>query len=367
MKIAFDSQIFSLQQYGGISRYYCELATALAAIEGIEPRIIAPMNRNSYLESIPPKIKRGYQQFFWSRLERSQRFASKLYEELSLTLFKPDIIHETYYSATPVGSAQSIRVLTIYDMIHERFPEIFSRSDVTASNKAAAAARADHIICISEVTRHDVMELLGIPETKVSVVHLAAGAMQIGADATSHKSPETSSYILYVGARQDYKNFRCLLEAYVNDKFRREYKIVCFGGGSFSRAEKQLFADYGLTPESLDHVAGDDALLATYYRFARCLVYPSLYEGFGIPPLEAMTMGCPVVCSNRSSIPEVVGDAGAYFDPTDSSSLTTAIHSVIANSQRREELIHRGHLRQAEFSWARCARETSAVYRSLLT
>jgi glycosyltransferase involved in cell wall biosynthesis len=106
-------------------------------------------------------------------------------------------------------------------------------------------------------------------------------------------------------------------------------------------------------------------LLAKLYKFARAFIYPSLYEGFGIPPLEAMSHGCPVVCSNTSSIPEVVGDAGEYFDPVDTGSMREAIEHVVGSDSHRNLLIAKGYERLKSFSWDRCAAETLDVYRRL--
>ena len=113
------------------------------------------------------------------------------------------------------------------------------------------------------------------------------------------------------------------------------------------------------------HLAGDDVLLARLYRFARALVYPSLYEGFGIPPLEAMSAGCPVLTSNSSSLPEVVGNAGEYFDPTDEGQMAMVIDKVINSDERRRELIELGKARCAGFSWRTCAEQTKVIYERL--
>ncbi len=115
------------------------------------------------------------------------------------------------------------------------------------------------------------------------------------------------------------------------------------------------------------HVSGDDAVLAGYYRMASAFVYPSLYEGFGIPPLEAMSFDCPVVCSGVSSIPEVVGNAGEMFDPYDPDSIRMAIERVVSDDALRQTLIARGKERLKLFSWKRCAQETLDIYRRVLS
>jgi glycosyltransferase involved in cell wall biosynthesis len=116
----------------------------------------------------------------------------------------------------------------------------------------------------------------------------------------------------------------------------------------------------------VEHVGGGDDRLATLYSNAEIFVYPSLYEGFGIPPLEAMSLGCPVLCSRTSSIPEVVGNAGRYFDPGDIDSIRVAMEEVLYSSVARNKLIQAGFNRCRSFSWSRCAAETAAIYRTLL-
>ena len=120
----------------------------------------------------------------------------------------------------------------------------------------------------------------------------------------------------------------------------------------------------GLT-NCVHQVSGDDGLLASYYQGATAFIYPSLYEGFGIPPLEAMNFGCPVVCSNTSSLPEVVGDAAVFFDPSSDESMRVAIEDLLRNDGLRTEMIRRGYARVQHFSWAKCAAETAAIYRQV--
>ena len=125
-------------------------------------------------------------------------------------------------------------------------------------------------------------------------------------------------------------------------------------------------AGLGLALEQVMHVGGSDERLAAMYKGAAALVYPSKYEGFGIPPLEAMSLDCPVICSNTSSIPEVVGEAGEYFDPFDQDSIRAAIERVLQSPARRQQLVVLGRSRCKLFSWERCAEQTAAVYRRLV-
>jgi glycosyltransferase involved in cell wall biosynthesis len=249
-------------------------------------------------------------------------------------------------------------------MIHEKFSYLMRNADLTISAKAEAIKRADWIICISESTKQDLIEILNVNPEKISVIYLSYSTI----NQTSFQSTPvvTEPYILYTGLRGSYKNFDRLLKAYAsNSQLRKTHKIVCFGDKSFSQQEIDTMVNLELDPHQVLHYFGSDSLLANFYTHADALVYPSLYEGFGIPPLEAMSFNCPVICSNTSSIPEVVGDAGEYFDPYDIDSISDALEKVIFSTSRSEELVSRGQKRVKLFSWHKCAKETMEVYNSL--
>ena len=177
----------------------------------------------------------------------------------------------------------------------------------------------------------------------------------------------TQPFLLYVGLREGYKNFEGLLRAYsASPTLKNGYDLVCFGGGPFNHTECDIIDSLGLNANSVRHASGNDDKLASYYRAARAFVFPSLYEGFGIPPLEAMHYGCPVACSNTSSIPEVVGDAGLYFDPHDLESVKFTLQKIVSDDQLRKDLITSGNERIKQFSWKKCAEETLAIYSKVL-
>ncbi len=174
-------------------------------------------------------------------------------------------------------------------------------------------------------------------------------------------------YLLYVGRRNGYKNFAATLKAVASrPALQDSFDIVAFGGGPFDPHEKSMIGSLGFDPNSVRQIEGDDQVLGAFYSDATALVYPSLYEGFGLPTLEAMAHNCPVVTSNTSSMPEVVGPAGEYFDPTDIDAQAEAINRAVFDSERREKLISKGKRRLDQFSWLQCATKTCEVYRALL-
>jgi glycosyltransferase involved in cell wall biosynthesis len=367
MKIAYDAQIFFEQAYGGVSRYFCEIAARISTFQDMQVSITAPMHINAYLGHLSPHIVSGFRLPRTEHLSLSVRGVGMLMGDLMLRAVSPDVIHETYFFPYRLGPRRSRRVLTICDMIHEKFASDFASTDRTARFKLMAAERADHIVCISEATRRDVIELLGIAPDKISVIYLGFGLMNDVAPIDAEKMQTFDEpFILYVGNRGRYKNFLGLLQAYgSSNELIKRFKLVCFGGGSFISSEFEAIAKLGLNGGRVIQIGGGDQILASLYKSAVAFVYPSLYEGFGIPPLEAMSFDCPVVCSKEGSIPEVVGDAGEYFDPKDIESMRDSIESTVESSSRRNVLIAKGKQRLNLFSWDRCSRETADVYRQL--
>jgi glycosyltransferase involved in cell wall biosynthesis len=367
MKVLYDYAAFSRQFYGGVSRYYVELARQLSQCRDTQLKIVSPLYINHHLAELDPGLVSGRQV---RRVPREMGRILNLYNHASTRaqarVYRPDILHETYFTpGTCVPDGSCARVVTVHDMIHEKYPENFLRSDSTASNKRAAIARADHVICVSDSTRRDLLELGDVEPDKVSVVRHGF---------TSPEIPESSSeklmarpYLLYVGIRSGYKNFPALLEAYAaSSALRGDYQLVCFGGGNFSRTERALVRTLGLPQDCLVSIGGSDSVLVQLYQHAAAFVYPSLSEGFGIPPLEAMVNGCPVVCSNGGAIPEVVAEAGEFFDPRDTSSISRAIETVVGSRVRTAALRAAGKQRVSNFTWEQCAADTRNVYSKLL-
>ncbi len=366
LRVAIDGQIFRQQRHGGISRYFCELARELSRLPGVQAQIVAPHHRNAYLETLEPALRHGWPSRAWPRLGKLSRTAGRWLEWQLMRSAPPDIVHATYYGTSPLRPARARRVLTVYDMIHERFPEHFAAGDTTAADKRRAVQEADHVICISHSTRADLISYLGVPEAQVSVTHLSASldppAQAPSADAAGPERP----YLLYVGERGGYKNFAAVARALASSPSLRELRLVCFGGGPFKPAEQQLFETIGLGPDRVELQQGDDLALARAYAGALAFAYPSLAEGFGIPPLEAMRCACPVVCSDTSSLPEVVGPAAERFDPANVDSIRHALERVALSPTRRAELVGLGQVQARSFSWTRCAQQTLQAYQLAL-
>ena len=365
MRIAFDDHIFSWQKYGGISRYFYELARALSLDPSLAIKVISPLHVNEYVGSSSREFFTGTKLPFGHYLPKGYRIVNRLLTPIYRRSFNPDIFHETYYSANGSFIGRAKRVLTVYDMIHEKLPQYFDPKDKTPTRKSAAVKRADHVICISENTRADLIEILDVPYEKTSVVHLG---FSFGNEGSVISRPNISNpFLLYVGERRGYKNFSRLLDVYAGSQFlQNNFQLIAFGGGPFSRLELEEIKSLNLDSLSVKQVARSDDVLQELYRTASLFIYPSMYEGFGIPPLEAMSMGCPVACSNTSSLPEVVGDAAILFDPNSQESMTEAILCCLMDEAFRSNLILKGNAVVKNYSWQKCAEETKAVYLSLL-
>ena len=364
LKVAFDHQIFSMQRYGGVSRYFVELASRLPSDTVSEVSVVAPVYINNYLtaDSARSFTHGKYLPFDFKGVQRAAGLANRLAAPLAWSNINADVIHETYYALKPVGRARR-RVVTVYDMIHELFvPE----AKHTVAAKLAAINRADHIICISETTRRDLARLYDIDPARTSVVHLGysltSQIREISNQAVPTRGQRPS--LLYVGNRSGYKNFGTLLKAFSSSPILREFNLIAFGGSPGLPDEWEEIERLGVA-DRVRFESGSDRDLADHYRAAAAFVYPSMYEGFGIPPLEAMSHGCPVVCSTGGAIPEVVGDAGVYFDPYNCDELRSTLERVVTTEGLQANLRLRGYQRISEFSWERCAEETGKIYREI--
>lgn len=370
VNITYDYQVFALQAYGGVSRYFYELCSRLELQTGgaMQSNILAPLHINNYIKNLPGRQLKTMAQVkafrgSWLALQPFNHAASILKNRFKT----PNLLHETYYAKQTTAPKNCPIVLTVYDMVHELFEHTLKTSDSTTMRKRLAVDRADHLICISESTKQDLMRLFGTDEKKISVIHLGfsinGGAIANEIKLTAlHRKP----FILHVGSRAGYKNFAALLQAYAaSAQLRKDFNLISFGSTSFNADEMMMLQKLGIQ-DNVHFASGNDQQLAQYYQTATIFVYPSLYEGFGIPPLEAMHFGCPVACSNTSSMPEVVGNAAKLFDPKSVESMREGMEQLLTLTDVREKQIKLGHERLKMFSWDKCTLETAHVYKKLL-
>jgi glycosyltransferase involved in cell wall biosynthesis len=362
VKVIFDGQIFAEQRAGGVSRYYTMLAERLNDEPGVSARIIAPLHRNEILSASTTARVLGIGLPDKRGVARLCRRALKVASPVLDRVVSGDIVHETFFSPEPYLTAKR-RVTTMYDMI----TELYYPGLETTALKKAALARCDHVICISHNTKKDLCEIFGFPPDRASVTHLAYQDFSGFVGSAPPPGVSRAPYFFYVGNRAVYKNFEALVKAFASaPHLAQNFQIVCYGGGPFTDGECAAAAALGLRPEALVHLTGGDDVLGAGYANATAFVYPSLYEGFGIPPLEAMSAGCPVLSSNTSSLPEVVGDAALSFDPKDVEALRDALLRVAESADLRADLVRRGHAQRRLFTWERCVQQTLDIYRRVL-
>ena len=174
-------------------------------------------------------------------------------------------------------------------------------------------------------------------------------------------------YLLYVGSRAGYKNFDLLLEAFSRTGLAGSYRLLAAGGGAWSALERERITTLGLSSSISLIPMADEASLARAYQGAQLFVYPSLYEGFGFPPLEAMSLGCPVLVNRTSSLPEVCGDAALYFNATDAQGLALSLIATLEGAAALAQARAAGKQRVELYSWQRCAKSTLEIYQSVLS
>lgn len=268
-------------------------------------------------------------------------------------------------------------VLTVHDLSFTTFPETFSLRDrlLLSRGVSFSVRRAARVIAVSEFTRRDLVRRYGIPEERVRVTHAAADpAFRRVADperlaALRQRYGIPGPYLLSVGNLQPRKNLAALLEAYrqLRGEARLPHSLVVVGqAGSDAPALHAAVTRLGLAHTVIftGYVPGDD--LPGLYSGADLFVHPGLYEGFGLPPLEAMACETPVVAADAGALPEVLGDAAYLVDPRDPAALAAAIRLVLTDSTLAARLVERGRARVRRFSWERTARETAAIYREVL-
>ncbi|HMB95734.1 MAG TPA: glycosyltransferase family 1 protein [Tepidisphaeraceae bacterium] len=363
MRILYDHAIFARQLYGGFSRYFTEIIPRIARSPQAKVNLFMGLHISRYNLA---DHKADFEHFFGFHRPIS-RGTFRMTLGLNNWLFErfarkypADIFHQTAYLDLPAPGAK--RIVTLHDLTPEKFPHLVGAPDVLLANRREVVMKADGVICISEQTRKDMLEIFGTPSGKVAVIH-HANSLHRAAATTCEVD---GKYILFVGARGGYKGFDTLLRAYAqSQQLNRAFKLVAVGSTPLSREEMNLASKLGIS-DRLFHLTANDDKLATLYSHAAAFIYPSLYEGFGIPLLEAMYYGCPVVASNASCFPEIAGAAAMYFEPGNAEDLADKIQRVLQDEEKRTAMIDAGKMREAQFSWDRCARETLEFYGSVL-
>lgn len=381
LRVVVDGAIFEAEARGGISRVFHELLPRLSELDEsltltllyragalrqplpshprIRPRWLPPLRR--YLrpgrlwDRLIPGGVRGLQDSLDARLVGSG---------------EGEVWHSTYFTLPPPGW-RGAQVVTVHDMIYERFPHLFDDAwlESARARRERCVRAADAVIAISEATRSDLHRFHGIDRDRVLVVPHAHSPVfrRLEGEAGAAPTPTGRPFVLYVGNRSHYKSFDTLLEAYARWPGRAETDLVAVGGGAWSAEERARIRARSLDGSIHQMDGVPDETLCRLYNRAEAFVYPSLYEGFGLPLLEAMACGCPIVASDIPSTREVAGDVPLYFAPGDSDGLLAALAALDrAPGTDRADRVAGGLERAARFSWDTAAKETLAVYREVV-
>lgn len=359
MKVLFDHQIFTSQQFGGVSKYFAEVIHRLPPESW---KISAWLSNNEYARHyglfkmapfLPGRNFRG-----------KGRIMAELGKPYSLKIMRRgdfDVVHQTNFDPYLFKATKGKPVVTTY---HDtNFVTEYNYNPRMIRLQTESLRRSDAIIAISENTRRDMLKYFDLNPDKITVIHHGIEMPRIPAGLEARIVEEP--YILYVGMRHLFKNFKNFVKGFgaIADKFP-DVKVVCTRN-PFNKEEQELFAQLGIT-DRMQVVTADEVTLNRLYRDALFFVFPSLYEGFGMPILEAMANGCPTAIADASCFPEIGGDASQYFNPKDTDSIADTLKTMIQDESLRRELTRKGLQRASKFSWQRCADSHYALYKSLI-
>lgn len=382
MKVLYDLQAFDMQTHGGVSRCFAELYAHRPAF--VDASISIKETNNVYLKDLGfPEAGDVYKHFLCAKDTKLKHFLFKLTYNLKYGKFsrwdkRPlinqyetesvikkgdfDIFHPTFFDDyfLPFLGKKPF-VITVHDMI----PEIFSIDHSQAKQKLAVIPKAAHIIAVSGQTKKDLVRIMNVPEEKVSVVYHGTDEEPYIPSSTP---PIAEEYILYVGGRYVYKNFTAFCKSCVGVLKRHpQLKIVCTGV-PFSPEEIQLFESLGIKDRMVHRFVQTRQELFDLYHYAITFVYPSKYEGFGIPILEAYKADCPVMLNRASCFPEIAGDAAVFFDlNSEKSDFEEQFETLYRlTGDERGELIQRQRERMKLYSWSKSAAQLADVYKEVL-
>jgi len=367
MRVLFDHQAFSNQDFGGVSKYFYEMIKNFPV--EVEPEVALKYSNNEFIKLLNVAAK----PFFAGKSFTGKRYLmnslNKLYSSRKIKNGDFDILHATFFEPYFITLTSRPKVITVHDLTFEKYPGYFKKYDFSkSSNKQKCLNAADAIVAISENTKNDIIDYYNVPAKKIDVVY--HGVNTLPSANLSFKAPdelESSPFILYVGNRRGYKNFNFLVKSIAPLlKKRAGPRLVCIGGGTFTLEEYKLFTSTGVE-NRIKYFPFSEELLVWLYQNALVFLFPSLYEGFGMPILEAFSNNCPALLSKCSCFPEIAGDAALYFDVNSEESLLSAVTQIVDNVELREECKKKGRERVQLFSWKKSANETLKIYKKLLS
>jgi glycosyltransferase involved in cell wall biosynthesis len=365
MKILYDHQTFTIQNYGGISRYFSELLRQGKITNDNELNLSLLYTNN---ENLTFDNNYTYKKFLpnmnFKGKARLQNLLNENHTKHNIKKNNFNIFHPTYYDTYFLNELKGRPfAITFLDMIHEKFSSDFNqlKYDVI-KNKKKIIENTTRFVAISETTKNDMAEIYGINKDRIDVIYLANPLSGIF-NEIQRITPKR--YILFVGGRSGYKNFDFCLESISIILKQNDINLVCAGGGNFTEDEIILISKLNLNNHVIQKEINQN-ILYNLYTNAEAFIFPSLYEGFGLPILEAFSCGTACLLSNGGSLPEIGSDAAVYFDPNNSDSIKNAVFEVLDNSDKRIEIIEKGFIRLFDFSWEKTYEKTITYYKTLM-
>jgi len=365
MRILYDHQVFSLQNAGGASRYFYELAKFLNTVPDAQTVVWLGITGTVYpfralnhsrtrVSSLPEWLAPGMLRYL----------ANELWSNMAAPFQgRMDIYHPTTYMKVPLVRAARV-VATHHDCTHERFPEFFPDAKKIFWARKRLFPEVDAIICVSESCRQDLLQFYNVDPAKTFVIHHGVTQLPRSAEAGAElRKHLRRDYLLYVGMRAEFKNFDGLLQAFRETKLYESMDLLVLGGKQLNADEQARITTMGLKGCVISLPRVSDGLLAEAYAGARLFVYPSFNEGFGFPPLEAMSLNCPVLASRIPAVTEVCRDVPFYFDPQDQASFERELSRAVSDEAARQRSIERGRELAGQYSWEDCGQKTLALYR----
>ena len=357
MKVMYDSQIFSFQKFGGISLYFAKLIQHLPDA-GAQPFLPCRNAVNYHIcEHFPDVRYRSLE----SKPARAALYAYNIVNDVSAAVAREyDVLHSTYYLRPHRYLYKVVdrpHVITIHDMIPEIAPQFFRRNP--HFDKIKYCQFADAIFCNSEATKKDLVRIYTVPQNKIFVIHHGVDSRRV---VQEEQVATPGRYVLFVGKRDAYKNFTVLPRALqmVRERYP-DLGLVCVGGGKFTQSELTLLRESGLIDRA-SQISASSAQLAFLYRRAQSLVFPSLYEGFGLPVLEAMAQGCVPVISDIPCFREIADGAAIFIQPEDPRSVAEGVLRAMARDVDKQQFVER----VKAFSWEETTRKAMNIYRTLV-
>jgi len=368
MRIGIDARMTHYRQ-AGISQYTLQLLEGLARCDPADEFVILQSRKSK--EPILRRPNFATRRLYTPCHHRLEQYLLPL----EITPLRLDILHSTDF-IPPFWRRRNCRsVITVHDLVFLMYPDLLTKESARYYGQIDEAVKSsDAIIAVSQATKMDLIRLLGVSEKKITVIYESASPIfrPLNREEVSEhvraRFGLTGDFVLFVSTIEPRKNVPNLLRAFrlLLDNYHPKVKLVLAGEKGWLFEEVYQLADtlkLGEDALFLGRVKTEELLWL--YNAAKALVAPSLYEGFGLPPLEAMACGTPVITSNISALPEVVGDAGMLVDPQDVEDISVAIWRILGDDQLRASLVEKGFKRAAVFSWDKAAQETLALYHSL--